>query len=103
MKIFASNQFTPVKSLKKTVRAAAIALPLMAGATSCTSWLCLPPPPPPHPYHSPLPPFRPHPHPHLHRPFGLFGEVQSKDSLQYNDVFELSKNDMAYLDNTEQK
>lgn len=96
MKIFASNHFAPVKSLKKTAKIAALTLPLMAATESCSPWLYPPPPCPPYPHYHPIP----HRHPHPHH--GLFGMTEPNDSIQYTDVFELSKNDMAYIDNTEQ-
>lgn len=101
MKIFASNQLLPIKSLKKTAKVAAITLPLMAGAESCTP-LLFPPPPPPYPHH------HPHPHPHrIPRPcpypypyhfLGVMETTQPQDTIQKNDVFELNKNDMAYIE-----
>ncbi len=97
MKIFASNQFSPVKSLKKTVKIAALTLPLMAATESCSPWL-YPPPCPPYPHYHPIP--HRHPHPHHHPHFGLFGAAQAGDSIQVTDIFELSKNDMAYTDET---
>lgn len=104
MKIFASNQFTPVKSLKKAAKIAAVTLPLMAGAESCGSWLCFPPPPP-RPHYIPRPHIHMYPYPHYcpHTPFGIFSETQPQDSIQSGDVLELGKKDIAYLDNAEQK
>lgn len=105
MKIFALGQFTPIKSLKKTAKMLAITLPLTIGAESCSPWL-FPPPPPcyPHRHHPrPLPPRLCPPYPHYHvYPFGLFGMTQAQDSIQYTDVFELNKNELAYIDNTKQ-
>lgn len=98
MKIFASNQFTPVKSLKKAAKIAACTLPLIAGAESCSPLLFPPPPPPPphhHPHHCPYPHHYPFPF------FGLFGATQQQDTIQHNDVFELNKNEIAYIEQNE--
>ncbi len=97
MKIHASSLLTPIKSLKKTAKIAALTLPLMAMTESCSPWFYHHPPCPPHhhPHHYP----HHHPHWHPYPYFGWFGSTEAQDTVQGNDVFELSKNDIAYTDN----